>query len=133
MINGPLPAALSPQPSAVGSLRTSATNLATFLIEVADPQHLNPELAAQLHTSQVSAGRNMAWGLGPGLQHSQHGTILWQNGQIFGFRSLMVIYQEKQIGVVVLTNSEYGFPLACKVAQRALGGSAIPAIVAWLE
>jgi len=44
-----------------------------------------------------------------------------------------VIYPEQQIGVVVLTNSDQGFPLACDVAQRALGGSAIPAIVAWLE
>jgi CubicO group peptidase (beta-lactamase class C family) len=133
MITGPLPAALSPQPSAVGSLRTSATDLATFLIEVAEPQHLNAELAAQLRTPQVSAGRNMTWGLGPGIQHSEHGNALWQNGQTFGFRSLMVIYPEQRIGVVVLTNSDHGFPLACDVAQRALGGSAISAIVAWLE
>jgi len=133
MITGPLPAALSPQPSAVGSLRTSATDLATFLIEVAEPQHLNAELAAQVRTPQVSAGRDMTWGLGPGIQHSEHGNTLWQNGQTFGFRSLMVIYPEQHIGVVVLTNSDHGFPLACDVAQRALGGSAISAIVAWLE
>jgi CubicO group peptidase (beta-lactamase class C family) len=105
----------------------------TFLIEVAEPQHLNAELAAQVRTPQVSAGRNMTWGLGPGIQHSEHGNALWQNGQTFGFRSLMVIYPEQHIGVVVLTNSDHGFPLACDVAQRALGGSAISAIVAWLE
>jgi len=133
LITGPLPATLSPQPSAVGSLRTSATDLATFLIEVADPQHLNAELAAQVRTPQVSAGRNMSWGLGPGIQHAEHGNALWQNGQTFGFQSLMVIYPEQHIGVVVLTNSDHGFPLACDVAQRALGGSAISAIVAWLE
>jgi hypothetical protein len=45
----------------------------------------------------------------------------------------MVIYPEQHVGVVVLTNSDHGFPLTCKVAQRALGGSAISAIVAWLE
>jgi len=133
MITGPLPAALSPQPSAIGSLRTSATDLATFLVEVAQPQHLNAELAVQVRTPQVSAGRNMSWGLGTGIQHSEHGDALWQNGQTPGFRSLMVIYPEQQIGVVVLTNSDHGFPLACEVAQRALGGSAISAIVAWLE
>ncbi len=132
MITGPLPSILSPQPSAVGSLRTSARDLATFLVEVAEPQHLNADLAAQLRSSQVSAGRDMTWGLGPGIQHSEHGIALWQNGQTFGFRSLMVIYPEQQIGVVVLTNSEQGFPLACDIAQRALGGSVIPAIVAWL-
>jgi CubicO group peptidase (beta-lactamase class C family) len=133
MITGPLPATLSPQPSAVGSLRTSATDLATFLIEVAEPRHLNAELAVQIHTPQVSAGRNMSWGLGPGIQHNEYGNALWQNGQTFGFRSLMVIYPEQRIGVVVLTNSDHGLQLACDIAQRALGGSAISAIIAWLE
>ena len=133
MTTGPLPAALSSQPSAVGSLQTSATDLATFLIEVAYPQHLTPELAAQVRAPQAPAGRNMAWGLGPGIHLDEQGNALWQNGQTFGFRSLMVIYPEQQIGVVVLTNSDHGFPLACDIAQLALGGSGIPAIVAWLE
>jgi CubicO group peptidase (beta-lactamase class C family) len=75
----------------------------------------------------------MSWGLGPGIQHSEDGDALWHNGQTPGYRSLMVIYPEHQIGVVVLTNSDRGFPLACDVAQRALGGSAISAIVSWLE
>ena len=133
MITGPIPAFFSPRPSAIGSLRTSAPDLATFLIEVADPQHLEADLARQLRTPQVSAGSDMSWGLGPGIQHSKDGNALWQNGQTFGFRSLMVIYPEQQIGVVVLTNSDHGFHLACNVAQRALGGSAVSAIVDWLE
>ena len=74
----------------------------------------------------------MSWGLGPGIHHSEQGDALWQNGQTPGFRSLIVIYPEQQIGVVVLTDSDQGFPLACDVAQRALGGSAISAIIAWL-
>jgi CubicO group peptidase (beta-lactamase class C family) len=133
MITGPLPVVLSPQPSANGSLRATATDLAKFLIEVTQPQLLNAELATQLRTPQVSAGRKMSWGLGPGILHSEHGDALWQNGQTPGFRSLMVIYPEQQIGVVVLTNSDRGFPLACDVTQRALGGSGITAIIAWLE
>jgi len=133
MITGPLPAFLSPQPSAVGSLRTSAPDLATFLIEVANPQHMKADLGVQMRTPQVSAGSDMSWGLGPGIQHSEDGNALWQNGQTFGFRSLMVIYPEQDIGVVVLTNSDHGFPLACEIAQLALGGSAVPSIIAWLE
>jgi len=132
-ITGPLPAVLSSQPSAVGSLRTSATDLATFLIEIANPQYLSPELAAQVRAPQAPAGKDMAWGLGPGIQLGEQGIALWQNGQTFGFRSLMVIYPEQHIGVVVLTNSDDGFPLACDIAQLALGGSDIPAIVSWLK
>jgi hypothetical protein len=133
MTTGPIPSFLSPQPSAVGSLRTSAPDLATFLIELAEPQYLIAELADELHASQIAAGRKMSWGLGPGIQHSEDGNVLWQNGQTFGFRSLMMIYSDQKIGIVVLTNSENGFPLASEIAQRTLGGSAITEILTWLK
>jgi len=80
----------------------------------------------------VSAGRDVSWGLGPGIQHGQHGDALWQYGQTFGFRSVMVIYPEYGMGVVVLTNSDHGLPVAFDVAQRALGGSALSSIRAWV-
>jgi CubicO group peptidase (beta-lactamase class C family) len=124
LITGPVPRRPSPRPSAVGSLRTSASDLATFLIELAEPRYLSPELAAQIRTPQVSISRDFSWGLGPGIQHSRQGDALWQNGITFGFRSVMVIYPERRIGVVVLTNSDEGLPVAYDVAQRALGGKA---------
>jgi len=133
LITGPLPRGPSPQPSAVGSMRTSAPDLAAFLIELAEPQDLSQEMAVQIRTPQVSAGRDMSWGLGPGIQHDTHGDALWQNGQTFGFRSVMVTYPEYGMGVVVLTNSDHGFPLAFDVAQRALGGSALSSITVWLR
>lgn len=132
LITGPLPKGPSPRPSAVGSLRTSAPDLAAFLIELAEPQYLSKEMAVQMRTPQVSAGRDMSWGLGPGIQHGKQGDALWQNGQTFGFRSVMVIYPDYGMGVVVLTNSDHGFPVAFDVAQRALGGSALSSIRAWL-
>ncbi|MCH8961558.1 MAG: hypothetical protein IH820_09610 [Bacteroidetes bacterium] len=46
------------------------------------------------------------------------------NGMTFGFRSAMVIYPEHHWGVVVLTNSNDGLPVAYDVAARALGGKA---------
>jgi len=132
LITGPLPRGPSPEPSAIGSLRTSAPDLAAFLIELAEPQYLSKDTAVQIRTPQVSAGRDMSWGLGPGIQHGKQGDALWQNGQTFGFRSVMVIYPEYGMGVVVLTNSDHGFPVAFDVAQRALSGSALSSIRAWL-
>ncbi len=133
LITGPVPKGPSPRASAVGSLRTSAPDLAAFLIELADPQYMSQDLALQIRTAQVSAGRDMSWGLGPGIQHNSQGDALWQYGQTFGYRSVMVIYPEYGIGVVVLTNSDSGLPVALDVAQRAIGGSAISSIMAWLE
>ena len=122
LITVPVPNALSPQPSAVGSLQTTAPDLALFLIELADPQYLSKDMAEQILTPQVSISDDFSWGLGPGIQHSKQGDALWQNGQTLGFRSVMVIYPDQGIGVVVLTNSDNAFPLVYDVAQRALGG-----------
>jgi CubicO group peptidase (beta-lactamase class C family) len=132
LTTGPLPRGPSPEPSAVGSLRTSAPDLAAFLIELAEPQYLSKDMAVQIRTLQVSAGRDMSWGLGLGIQHGKQGDALWQNGQTFGFRSVMMIYPEYGMGAVVLTNSDHGFPVAFDVAQRALGGSALSSIRAWV-
>ena len=123
-ITGPMPNVLSPPPSAVGSLRTTAPDLATFLAEVAAPRLLNEETASQLHTPQIAINEDFSWGLGIGIQHGDQGEALWQNGMTPGFRSLMVIYPEHQWGVVVLTNSDDGLSVAYDVAARALGGKA---------
>lgn len=132
LITVPVPRVLSPQPSVVGTLRASAPDLAAFLLELADPQNLSEEMAAQMRAPQVGAGRDMSWGLGLGIAHAAEGDALWQNGQTFGFRNLMVIYPEHRMGVVVLSNSDHGFPVVFDVAQRALGGSAIPSMGAWI-
>ncbi len=123
-IHGPIPRGPSPPPSAVGSLRATAPDLATFLIELARPQHLSPELAAEIRRPQIRINEDFSWGLGPGIQHSAQGDALWQMGIIFGSRSVMLIYPEHGLGAVVLTNSERGFPAAYDIAERALRGKA---------
>jgi CubicO group peptidase (beta-lactamase class C family) len=124
MVTGPMPSILSPPPSAVGSLQTTARDLATFLAEVAAPRLLNEQTAGQPRTPQIAINEDFSWGLGIGIQHSDQGDALWQNGMTPGFRSVMVIYPEHQWGVVVLTNSDAGLQLAYNVAARALGGKA---------
>ena len=119
----PMPVRIPIQPNAAGSMRATVTDMARFLIEVADPQLLSPELAAEMCTSQVSLRRDLSWGLGPGIQHSPDGDALWQWGQAPGFQSVMIIYPELGYGVVVLANSDLLNPdVAIDIAQRALGG-----------
>ena len=121
---GPVPANGAMAPSAVGSLRASAPDLATFLIELARPKHLAPRTHVQIGSIQVSDSQDFSWGLGVGIQHSANGDALWQNGITFAFRSMMVIYPKQGHGVVVLTNSTSGLPVAYDTAERALGGKA---------
>ena len=124
-IQVPIPKNNSSEASAIGSLRSTAPDLATFLIELADPQFLSKDIASQVGSAQVSINQNFSWGLGIGIQHSDNGDALWQNGITFAYRSMMIIYPKKGHGVVVLTNSESGLPVACDIAERALGGKAL--------
>ncbi|MGH7493253.1 MAG: serine hydrolase [bacterium] len=108
--------------NAASSLRSTAENLATFLIELSAGQHLSPEWLAQMQTSYINVNTHVSWGLGIGLQHSEHGDCLWHWGSNPGSKSVMIIYPKQRVGVVVLSNSWNGSDLIQEVAARALGG-----------
>jgi CubicO group peptidase (beta-lactamase class C family) len=112
------------KPNAAGTIRATAADMARFLIEIADPQHLSPETAAVMRTPQVLLRGDLSWGLGPGIQHSPEGDALWQWGQALDFQSVMIIYPDLGYGAVVLTNSDALNPdVAIEIAHRVLGGS----------
>ena len=112
------------RPSAPGTIRATAADMARFLIEIADSQHLRPETAAEIRTPQVSLHSDLSWGLGPGIQHSPEGDAMWQWGQALDFQSVMIIYPDLGYGAVVLTNSDALNPdVAIEIGHRALGGS----------
>ncbi len=123
-LTGPVPKNFSATPSAVGSLKSTAPDLAALLIELSRPLYLNNNLASQIDSAQVQINEDFSWGLGIGIQHTRHGDAIWQNAITFAFRGIMVIYPQQGYGVVVLTNSETGLPVACDIAERALGGEA---------
>jgi len=110
-------------PGAASSVRAPAGDMAAFLIELAHPKLLEPETAAEIRTPQIQLTSNLSWGLGPGILHGPEGEALWQWGQHFDFQSVMIIYPEHGLGVVLLTNSDLLNPdVAIEVAHRALGG-----------
>jgi CubicO group peptidase (beta-lactamase class C family) len=112
---------------AAGSVRATAGDMATFLIELSDPVLLEEETAAQLRTPQIRLSDDLSWGLGPGIQHSRQGDALWQWGQHVDFQSLMILYPRHGLGVVVLTNSDLLDPdVAIPIAHRAIGGKMEP-------
>jgi len=125
--NLPVPKWTAVPANAAGSLRATAGDMATFLIELSNPQFLSAETARQLQTSQIRLSRVLWWGLGPGIQRSQQGDALWQWGQHIDFQSVMIIYPEHGFGVFVCTNNDLLNPdVALKIAHRALGGKFKP-------
>jgi CubicO group peptidase (beta-lactamase class C family) len=127
LTNVPVPKWPDVEARAAASMRAPVGDMAAFLIEISNPQHLNAEIAIQLQTSQIDLNSNLAWGLGPGIYHSQNGDALWQWGQHIDFQSIMIIYPEHQIGAVVCTNNDLLNPdVALEIAHRAIGGEIEP-------
>lgn len=125
--NIPVPKWPNYKASPAGTLRTSAQDLAQFLIEIASPRHLKTNTAEFLRTSQIKLSNNLAWGMGPGILYSEQGYALWQWGQHIDFQSIMIIYPEYEFGVVVCTNNDLLNPdVAVEIAHRAIGGSIEP-------
>ena len=121
--NVPVPKWPQVKAQAAASMRATAADLATFLIELSNPKHLSAETAKQLRSPQVRLSDDLSWGLGPGIQHSPDGDALWQWGQHLHFQSVMIIYPECGFGVVVCTNNDLLNPdVAVEIAHRALGG-----------
>jgi len=122
VINLPVPKWPSYKPGPAGTLRTSPSELALFMVEIANPRHLKTETAELLRTPQIKLNENLSWGMGPGIFYSQKGYALWQWGQHIDFQSIMIIYPESKSGVVVCTNNDLLNPdVALEIAQRALG------------
>ena len=123
LTNLPVPKWPRTEANAAGSLRATAGDMAAFLIELSNPQHLSADLAAELQKPQVRLAENLAWGLGPGIQTSPKGDALWQWGQHMDFQSVMIIYPGHNFWVVVVTNNDLLSPdVAIEIAHRALGG-----------
>jgi CubicO group peptidase (beta-lactamase class C family) len=106
------------------TMRSTAPNLARFLIELDAPENISSSEIEEMLTPQVTVNQDISWGLGVGIQHSKYGKSIWHWGANRGFQSMMVFYPDNGIGIVVLTNSDNGLSLAKDVAQLALGGEA---------
>jgi CubicO group peptidase (beta-lactamase class C family) len=127
VINLPVPKWPNYKPGSAGTLRTSPSELALFMIEIANPIHLKTETADLLRTPQIKLDENLSWGMGPGIFYSKNGYALWQWGQHVDFQSIMIIHPESKFGVVVCTNNDLLKPdVALEIAQRALAENLDP-------
>jgi hypothetical protein len=120
VLSGPIPRSPAGPPSAAFSLRTTAPDLAKFLLELTSPQHLDPALMAEMTSPQVHVENDQSWGLGMAILHSSQGDLLWHDGNNPDFHAWMGIDQGQRDGVVVLTNGQNGAPLASEIASYAL-------------
>lgn len=135
------------EPGSASTLQTTALDYAHFVIAVLDGVGLNTKTAAEMLRPQIFVdqtctncigkpsgplSREVAWGLGWGLQETEDGPSFWHwgdNGS--GFHCYVVGYPRQRLGVVVFTNGLGGHGIIPDIVTAAVGGRH-PAL-AWID
>jgi CubicO group peptidase (beta-lactamase class C family) len=121
------------------TLHTTALDFARFLIGALDGSGLEKKTFAEMFRPQVQVdegcsncvsrkptgrlSREIAWGLGWGLEETEDGTSIWHwgdNGS--GFHCYVVGYPRERLGVVVFTNGLGGHGIIPDIVAAAVGG-----------
>ncbi|KST64415.1 serine hydrolase domain-containing protein [Mastigocoleus testarum] len=124
-----IPKAMSKPEAAVsaGSLRTTATDYAQFLIAMMNPGTVDsPNLTEasldQMLTPQIKISHSIDWGLGWGLETTSSGRFFWHWGDLGTFKSFTLSSRESNTGIVILTNSQNGLRISEKIVSKVLAG-----------
>jgi len=134
--------------TAAATLQTTALDYARFLIAALDGRGLQKKTFAEMLRPQIRVdegcencvatpptgrlSREVAWGLGWGLEETENGLSIWHwgdNGS--GFHCFVAGYPARRLGMVVFTNGLGGHGIIPDILAAALGGRH-PA-VAWLK
>jgi len=131
-------------PSAAGSMLTTASDFARLLIAVLNGEGLNQDSIDQMLSPQVSVRSkrmfgplasettednkaiHLAWGLGWGLFETEFGQAAFHTGHDVGWENYTVIYLDKKIGIVLLSNSSNFESIASRLVERVIGDRGSP-------
>jgi CubicO group peptidase (beta-lactamase class C family) len=147
-VGGPRPVERPAEAEAPSTLQTTALDYARFLIAALDGSGLAKRAWAEMLRPQIPVdegcrncitrkptgrlSRQIAWGLGWGLQETEDGLSLWHwgdNGS--GFHAYTVGFPRQRLGVVILANGLAGHGIIPDIVQAAIGGRH-PAF-AWID
>lgn len=132
--------------NAAASLQTTAADYARFVSAVINGTGLKKETRKQMFTPQVridedclnctnrpvkSLSKEIAWGLGFGLQTTDEGTSLWHWGDNGYSKAFVAAFDKQKDGIVVFANSANGLSIIKEILSDGLGGK-YPAL-SWLK
>ncbi|MEC4816577.1 MAG: serine hydrolase domain-containing protein [Scytonema sp. PMC 1069.18] len=115
------------QASAAGSLRTTASDYAKFLIammksDTNDSVKLTDDSINEMLRSQIKINQFLDWGLGWGLEKTRDSNFFWHWGDLVTFKSFTIASRELATGIVIFTNSQNGLKICQKIVSQAIGG-----------
>ncbi len=113
--------------AAAGTLQTTATDYARFLLALLSPQTGDTAFPADIDAMlepQVRIDERLAWAAGVAIDGSAGDRVFWQWGDDGTFKAIMAGSRERRTGVVVFTNGQNGLNVARAVVERVLGAQA---------
>ncbi len=132
-----------PEPNAAASLQTTVLDYARFLAAVLDGKGLTKKTWTEMLRPQIfldeacmncvantpsgRLSRQVAWGLGWGIQLTADGKSIWHWGDNGDFHAYVLGYPSDRAGLVVFTNGAGGHGIIPDVIGASFGG-AQPAI-----
>jgi hypothetical protein len=70
---------------------------------------------------QVNITSFCSWGLGFGLEHTDHGDYFWQWGDAGNFQCYLLGSIERRCGIIIMTNSENGLSICNRLVNEVSG------------
>ena len=134
----------SDKAGAAGSMLTTASDFARFIVAVLNADGIRGESVREMLKPQIALtsrrmfgpdawndtdenrGINLSWGLGWGLFETEHGHAFFRTGHGFGNQNYTVTYLEPGIGVVLLSNSDNFESVAAEIVEAAIGDTSSP-------
>ena len=131
---------------AASTLNTTAKDYALFvdailrgkgltrstLHEMETPQvALDPECRICIEREPKELSKNLFWGLGWGIQHTDESSSLWHWGDNGVFKAFVMADPKSKSGVVMFANSENGLEIAKPIIDEAMGTDSLA--FAWLK
>jgi CubicO group peptidase (beta-lactamase class C family) len=131
------PRPLPPNANAAASLVTSIADYATFVTAITRGERLKPQTARLMFTPQVQlegctqctdkpraeASKDLAWGLGWGLEESSAGRLAWHWGDNGGYKNYVLVAPDGTRGFVFFTNGDNGLALRDRITAAVIGGT----------
>lgn len=118
---------------AAGSMVTTAGDYAQFIMAMINKEGLSKKTFKQMLTPQIAVASErgfgplrerfnnkfknikLSWGLGWGLFESNAGQAFFHGGHTNGWQNYCVVYPQKKIAVVLMSNSDNFEPVADKI------------------
>jgi len=113
-------------PNVAGSLLTTATEYARFLVRLMDSGSkdefsISEATRREMLTPQISINSALAWGLGWGLESAGGRNYFWHWGDNGIFKAFTINDLSRRWGIVILANSSGGLKLCNPIVREATG------------